>query len=310
MALTLKFISGKYKGGEFPLDKNVIVIGRHSGLDMVLAEDMVSRKHAKITLMDNNIILEDMGSTNGTFVNGNRIKRVKLKINDRILVGTSIAKLVDSEVGDLDVQNLEEVAKAQKTNAVSGSLEDIPLPDVLQLLSTSKKTGILKITSGRIVAEILLSNGKIYHATQQNSTESPKSILFSLIQLKLGEFDFEQTTIPENISSPLNMAIESLLLEAAQFEDEFNSNKSVMDLDDLEIDDVDGIDDLIIDDIDLQDSNDSPLDFVPPKPKAKDVFSLDDLEIDNSKDDFDLDDLGLDEPKGKSSVKDDFDLDD
>ena len=47
----LKFISGKYQGGEFPLkgDKQ-LVIGRSSELDMVLVEDMVSRKHAKIAL--------------------------------------------------------------------------------------------------------------------------------------------------------------------------------------------------------------------------------------------------------------------
>ena len=47
----LRFISGKYQGGEYPLklDKQ-IVIGRSSELDMVLVEDMVSRKHDKITV--------------------------------------------------------------------------------------------------------------------------------------------------------------------------------------------------------------------------------------------------------------------
>ena len=42
----LRFISGKYQGGEFPLRPNrEIIIGRSSDLDMVLVEDMVSRKH-------------------------------------------------------------------------------------------------------------------------------------------------------------------------------------------------------------------------------------------------------------------------
>ena len=49
-AFALRFISGKYQGGEFPLPPDrEIVIGRSSDLDMVLVEDMVSRKHAKIT---------------------------------------------------------------------------------------------------------------------------------------------------------------------------------------------------------------------------------------------------------------------
>jgi len=72
---TLKFISGKYQGGEFPLRPNrEITIGRSSDLDMVLVEDMVSRKHAKITTDDRTVSIQDLGSTNGTFVNGEKIR--------------------------------------------------------------------------------------------------------------------------------------------------------------------------------------------------------------------------------------------
>src|SRR5688572_22950007 len=65
----LRFISGKYQGGEFPLrmDREIIV-GRSSELDMVLVEDMVSRKHAKISAAQDQIFIQDLGSTNGTFV--------------------------------------------------------------------------------------------------------------------------------------------------------------------------------------------------------------------------------------------------
>jgi pSer/pThr/pTyr-binding forkhead associated (FHA) protein len=81
----LKFISGKYQGGEFPLrvDKEVL-IGRSSELDMVLVEDMVSRKHAKIALQSGKVTISDLGSTNGTFVNGEKVKQARLKEGDRI----------------------------------------------------------------------------------------------------------------------------------------------------------------------------------------------------------------------------------
>ena len=66
----LRFISGKYQGGEFPLRmEREIVIGRSSDLDMVLVEDMVSRKHAKISTQGGQIVIQDLASTNGTFVN-------------------------------------------------------------------------------------------------------------------------------------------------------------------------------------------------------------------------------------------------
>src|SRR5215510_9638107 len=91
----LRFISGKYQGGEYPLPaEKEIVIGRGGELDIVLVEDMVSRKHAKITTQAGKIVIQDLGSTNGTFVNGEKIKRVRLKEGDRILIGTSIIKLV------------------------------------------------------------------------------------------------------------------------------------------------------------------------------------------------------------------------
>ena len=71
----LRFISGKYQGGEFPLRPHrEIVIGRSSDLDMVLVEDMVSRKHAKITTDDHVVTIQDLGSTNGTFVNGEKVR--------------------------------------------------------------------------------------------------------------------------------------------------------------------------------------------------------------------------------------------
>jgi pSer/pThr/pTyr-binding forkhead associated (FHA) protein len=62
---------------------------------MVLVEDMVSRRHAKITTTDTDILIQDVGSTNGTFVNGEKISgRARLAEGDRILVGTSIIKVV------------------------------------------------------------------------------------------------------------------------------------------------------------------------------------------------------------------------
>ncbi|PKN39668.1 MAG: hypothetical protein CVU63_14820, partial [Deltaproteobacteria bacterium HGW-Deltaproteobacteria-20] len=96
--LALRFISGKYQGGEFPLvPGKEIHVGRSNDLDMVLAEDMVSRKHARIAFQGEDIYIEDLASTNGTFVNGEKIKRSKLREGDRVLIGTSILKVVVSE---------------------------------------------------------------------------------------------------------------------------------------------------------------------------------------------------------------------
>src|SRR5439155_6059925 len=154
----LRFISGKYQGGEFPLRPHrEIIIGRSSELDMVLVEDMVSRKHAKITTDDKTVTIQDLGSTNGTFVNGEKVRKVELKDGDRILIGTSIIKLVfvdgelTSHMTETEARSKMQVTANKKppgsTRSMSGSIEEIPLPDLLQLLSTSRKSGVLVLRS-------------------------------------------------------------------------------------------------------------------------------------------------------------------
>jgi pSer/pThr/pTyr-binding forkhead associated (FHA) protein len=128
----LRFISGKYQGGEFPLvPEKTVFVGRSSDLDMVLVEDMVSRKHAGIHVQGEQVWIEDLGSTNGTFVNGEKIKRARLKEGDRVLIGTSILKLVATDASstrepNLDArQELESVAAQRRTSqarTMSGSI--------------------------------------------------------------------------------------------------------------------------------------------------------------------------------------------
>jgi hypothetical protein len=98
----LRFVSGKYQGGEFPLaDGQDMLIGRSSELDMVLVEEMVTRRHAKVSVRGSDLEIEDLGSMNGTFVNGEKVSRQKLKEGDRILIGTSIMRVIalDSSAG-------------------------------------------------------------------------------------------------------------------------------------------------------------------------------------------------------------------
>src|SRR6202051_195669 len=165
----LRFISGKYQGGEFPIQPDKpIVVGRSRDLDMVLVEDMVSRKHARIAMQTDQIWIEDLGSTNGTFVNGEKIKRARLKEGDRVLIGTSILKLIagDAPREGMDAKReLESVAQARRTSqqrTMSGSIEEVPLPDLLQLFGTSKKSGILVIRTEEDIGRIYMRKGLIY----------------------------------------------------------------------------------------------------------------------------------------------------
>ena len=236
-AFALRFISGKYQGGEYPLsDAGELVIGRSSDLDMVLIEDMVSRKHAKISLAPGQITISDLGSTNGTFVNGEKVKRARLKEGDRILIGTSILKLVavTRQAGQpvIDAktaqQRLEATAAAQEKKtggrtAVQGRLEEVPLVDLLQLLSTSKKTGAIVIKGYR-GGRVHLRGGKVVSAVvDADPTLPPKKALYRMVTWSQGGFEFvphegEMPPMPQEIQE----GTEQLVMEAMHQADELS----------------------------------------------------------------------------------------
>jgi pSer/pThr/pTyr-binding forkhead associated (FHA) protein len=230
---TLKFISGKYQGGEFPLRPNrEIIIGRSSDLDMVLVEDMVSRKHAKISTDDHTVSIQDLGSTNGTFVNGEKIRAIRLKEGDRILVGTSIIKLVtangEAPVPSSSLTENEARSRMQVTanrraepKMMQGNIEEIPLPELLQLLSTSRKSGVLVLRSEWGTGRLYLRKGQVYFANVDESFDvSPRKAMFRMLTWDKGLFELEppdDRTVMEEIQD----STEGLLMEGMRQLDEF-----------------------------------------------------------------------------------------
>lgn len=74
--------------GCFRLDKSRLVMGRSHRADIVLDESGgVSREHAHVLVVDNEVVVEDLGSRNGTFVNGRPTNRRTLRPGDRIAIG-------------------------------------------------------------------------------------------------------------------------------------------------------------------------------------------------------------------------------
>jgi hypothetical protein len=66
-----------------------LLIGRHHDCDVVLGDSSVSRRHARAVFRDGSWILHDLGSTNGTLVNGVRVGRCELRPGDQLELGTA-----------------------------------------------------------------------------------------------------------------------------------------------------------------------------------------------------------------------------
>jgi pSer/pThr/pTyr-binding forkhead associated (FHA) protein len=79
----LRGVSGVYFGKTFPL-RGKTSLGRHSENDIFVNVDGISRKHAEITVLADSLQVEDLDSSNGTFVNGEQISKQEVKIGDEI----------------------------------------------------------------------------------------------------------------------------------------------------------------------------------------------------------------------------------
>ena len=66
-----------------------LVIGRLPECAVVLDDTNISRRHAQVALEDGVVVVSDLGSTNGTYVNGRRVTRATVRPGDEITVGTS-----------------------------------------------------------------------------------------------------------------------------------------------------------------------------------------------------------------------------
>lgn len=89
--------AGPTPGKTFPLEVDVITIGREAGNTIVINDAEVSRKHTQLALQGGKYVLSDIGSTNGTFVNGQRITGQHVLVPGEVIsLGEQINLLFES----------------------------------------------------------------------------------------------------------------------------------------------------------------------------------------------------------------------
>ena len=112
---------------------------------------------------------------------------------------------------------------ATLTGSISGLIEEVPLPDLLQLFSTSKKSGVLVIHRDNDVAKVFLTDGRVKFAlVNDDRSVDPYKIFYRILGWERGTFSLEHPT-DETFDNEIDESIESLMMEGMRIIDEIRN---------------------------------------------------------------------------------------
>lgn len=198
-----------------------VVIGRGQDTTLMFPVKAISRRHTRIRYNGRKHIVEDLGSTNGTWLNGQPIQVAPLQDGDVLAIGpfeirvAAAAAPADSQDG---VSGEETCVVAMAPFTVTADLAQITASEIAQLLELNARSGQLIFQDEQEDTGVLVfERGRIIHA--QQGGRSPREAALSLLQSTQGWVSFlgaPPTPTPATIQDPTAR----LLLEAAQRRDE------------------------------------------------------------------------------------------
>lgn len=202
-----------------------VMIGRRPECGITVGSSRASRRHAVVRSLDDQVIVEDLGSTNGTFVNGQRITGSRpLEPGDRIVVGDTQVTycLVDTAPplpqvsADQTVIALDEPTETAG-EALEGDLAEIPMFAVLQMLEMGGQTGRLDLDGDQGCGKAWLEQGRLIHAESEKDSGMPAAL--QLAQSESGRFSFTPSKAAHDEAS-FDAGVTEIILEASRLLDE------------------------------------------------------------------------------------------
>ena len=200
IAAELSVVGGKHTGQIIPLNRRKFLIGREHDCQLRPNSERVSRHHCVFSLDDFSVRLKDLGSTNGTFVNGNKIQRETVLANgDHIVIGNlefrlSVlpGKVADpSNSGELDLR-----VKADDTQVTSQTILEIPtaVPGAPEVVPASGSAVTQTISSATISsAAVPLAPP----APQPLTAVETPTVAMTVPQMMPGQMPYGQPMMPQ-----------------------------------------------------------------------------------------------------------------
>lgn len=190
----IKFLEGPLAGNEFELVPDHIKIGRRSDADLSLADDSVSGAHAEFRFQDGGWHLFDLQSSNGTFVNGEKIRSHVLRDGDSVQIGSSVF-----------VYEGDGAAPVSREEPPVASKEDVALVSMMKERTDLIRREMAKVIIGQreVVDQVLMCIVANGHALLVGLPGMAKTLivrtLATVLDLKFKRVQFTPDLMPTDI---------------------------------------------------------------------------------------------------------------
>jgi pSer/pThr/pTyr-binding forkhead associated (FHA) protein len=202
-----------------------VTLGRSPECEVRLPSGQASRRHAAVCWKGERVVLRDLGSTNGTFVNGERASGERvLESGDRIGVGDAevLFYCVDASVAAPEVSSDGRTVVsfaprvAPRCEALRGDLSKIPLFAVLQVLEMGGQSGCLTVEGPSGESFVWFASGRLVHAETGKARGLDAAL--EIAQIASGRFEFAAGSPPPEQS--FEASVTEVILEACRLLDE------------------------------------------------------------------------------------------
>ncbi len=144
-------MTGSHAGASYEIVDS-LVIGRQTECDIVLLDASASRRHTSIRRARSGLVLEDLGSSNGTYLNGKRVGSVELQNGDRVQIGSTILKVFSEDELEIRLRHAQKMESLGRL--ASGAAHDFN--NILSVVTAS--ASLIAEMTGRPELQSLVKN--------------------------------------------------------------------------------------------------------------------------------------------------------
>jgi predicted component of type VI protein secretion system len=210
-----------------------IAIGRHESNDIQLHSRNVSNHHAEILNEAGGVHLHDLRSTNGTFLNDEKVRQRELRSGDKIRIGSHVltVNLKERKVawegasrlysdGAFEIGTKGKLVpvrasaeQARKTHP-SGSPSDLALADLLKILTSIDRLTLLEVRDGAHEARIILDKGGVLHA--ECARAKGEKALYRVFRWESASYELKAVPSDSNSARTIALPTDTLISEGVQ----------------------------------------------------------------------------------------------